>query len=216
MSSRERLEFKRKMFESKQARIYGTAVLKEEKESSGEKDPLRLAYMKDSSVMTHPVLDLGTAEHPEPERAEDTNVSFEKEKEAPVKMPKSKEGAPPKPLDPHKLLKADEKNVAEKQEEVEEVLKLKETIKHLVMEELQEAAKTYKGKSMRLGGGGRFAKMVDAIVRKGYSKKSAKAIAAKIGRDTYGKQKMAQWAAAGKKRKSKNKKIDELMLNIGE
>ncbi len=217
MSSRERLEFKRKMFESKQARIYGTAVLKEEKESSGEKDPLKLAYMKDSSVMTHPVLDLGTAEHPEPEKSKDTNVSFEKGKETPVKLPKSKKDAPPKTLDPHKLLKADEQNVAKKQEEVEEILKLKETIKYLVMEELQEArekAKTYKGKSMRLGGGGHFAKMVDALVRKGYSKKSAQAIAAKIGRDTYGKQKMAQWAVKGKKRKAKKDKIEELLLNI--
>jgi len=223
MSSRERLEYKRKMFEVKQSRIYGTSLLNEEKKEkkseSKEDKGLALAYMKDASVMTHPVLDLGTVEQPEPERAEDTNVSFEKKKEAPVKMPRSKEDAPPKPLDPQKLLKSDEKNVEEHQEEAEEVLKLKEVLVALIREELQEAkkkVKTYKGKSMRLGGGGRFAKMVDALVRKGYSKKSAKAIAAKIGRDTYGKQKMAQWAAAGKKRKGKKGKVEELMLNIGE
>jgi hypothetical protein len=221
MSSRERLEFKRKMFETKQARIYGKNLLNEAKKQSStegsKSDPLELAYMKDSSVMTHPILDLGTAENPEPGRAKDTNVSFEKKKEAPVRMPKSKEGAPPKPLDPEKLLKSDEANVEEHKKEVEEVLKLKEVLVALIREELQEAkkkVKTYKGKSMRLGGGGRFAKMVDALVRKGYSKKSAKSIAAKIGRDTYGKQKMAQWAAAGKKRKAKKEKVEELRLTF--
>ena len=47
--------------------------------------------------------------------------------------------------------------------------------------------KTYKGKSMKPGRGGQFAKMRDAIM-------------AKQGRKKYGAKKMAAWSAAGRKR----------------
>ncbi len=60
--------------------------------------------------------------------------------------------------------------------------------------------KNYKGKSMRLGGGGRFKKGEDALVKKGMPKKEAGAIMAKQGRAKYGKAKMASMAAAGKAR----------------
>lgn len=60
--------------------------------------------------------------------------------------------------------------------------------------------KTYKGKSTKPGGGGRFAKMVDSLKREGKSTKSAKAIAASIGRKKYGAEKMAKMAATGRKR----------------
>ena len=43
-------------------------------------------------------------------------------------------------------------------------------------------AKTYKGKSLRPGGGGKFARMVDAMKRKGVPTKNAKAMAAVMGR----------------------------------
>lgn len=62
------------------------------------------------------------------------------------------------------------------------------------------AAKTYKGKSLRPGGGGRFAKMTDALKRKGYGTKRAKAIAAAVGRKKYGAKKFASMAAAGRRR----------------
>jgi len=64
-------------------------------------------------------------------------------------------------------------------------------------------ASTYKGKSLRPGGGGRFARLVDRLRARGYSEKRARAIAATIGRRKYGSKQMAQWAAAGRKRRSR-------------
>jgi hypothetical protein len=63
--------------------------------------------------------------------------------------------------------------------------------------------KTYKGKSLKPGGGGQFAKMVDAIKKSGKSVKSAKAIAAAAGRKKYGKAKFQKMASTGKKRAKK-------------
>jgi hypothetical protein len=65
---------------------------------------------------------------------------------------------------------------------------------------------TYKGKSTRPGGGGAFAKMVDAMIAKGMSRSVAEAIAAKRGMQKYGKDKMMKFAAAGKKRAAKKRK----------
>lgn len=61
---------------------------------------------------------------------------------------------------------------------------------------------TYKGKSNKLGGGGRFKQVVDSLKKKGKSTKSAKAIAATIGRKKYGKKKMSTMASKAKVRKS--------------
>jgi hypothetical protein len=58
----------------------------------------------------------------------------------------------------------------------------------------------FKGKSNRLGGGGRFAQVV-AAMPKGMPLKEKKAIAAIQGRKKYGAKKMASMAAAGRKRK---------------
>jgi hypothetical protein len=55
------------------------------------------------------------------------------------------------------------------------------------------------GKSMEPGGGGRFAAMVAGLKKKGKSEGSAKAIAATIGRNKYGKKKFQEMAAKGKK-----------------
>ena len=83
---------------------------------------------------------------------------------------------------------------------------VRKAIRALVKEVLLEKkAKTYKGKSMRLGGGGRFAKLVDDFKKKGKSEKQAKALAAAIGRKKYGKEKMKKMATAGKKRAAKKK-----------
>jgi hypothetical protein len=60
--------------------------------------------------------------------------------------------------------------------------------------------KTYKGKSMKPGGGGRFAKLQDELVVEGKSKEAAGAIAASVGRKKYGAAKMAHWSSQGKKR----------------
>ncbi len=54
-------------------------------------------------------------------------------------------------------------------------------------------------KSMEPGGGGRFAAMVAGLKKKGKSEDSAKAIAATIGRNKYGKKKFQEMAAKGKK-----------------
>ena len=79
------------------------------------------------------------------------------------------------------------------------------TIRAMVRKVLLEKAKTYKGKSMRLGGGGRFAKLVDDLKKKGKSEKQAKALAAVIGHKKYGKEKIKKMATAGKKRAAKKK-----------
>lgn len=54
----------------------------------------------------------------------------------------------------------------------------------------------FEGKSMKLGGGGRFAKGKAEIMKKGLSAKSAGAIMASAGRKKYGASKMAKMAAA--------------------
>ena len=58
-------------------------------------------------------------------------------------------------------------------------------------------------KSMKLGMGGRFAK-VEAAAKASGAKNPA-AVAAAAGRAKYGAKKMAKWAAAGKKRAAKGK-----------
>lgn len=60
-------------------------------------------------------------------------------------------------------------------------------------------------KSMALGGGGRFRKLVNKLEKQGKSAESAKAIAASIGRKKYGDAKMQKMAAAGRKRAAKKK-----------
>jgi hypothetical protein len=67
-------------------------------------------------------------------------------------------------------------------------------------------AKTYKGKSLSPGGGGRFAKMTDALERKGMSEDRAKAIAAAASRKKYGAKKMASFAAKGRARAAAERK----------
>ncbi len=61
--------------------------------------------------------------------------------------------------------------------------------------------KTYKGKSTKPGGGGRFQKGVDDMMMTGMSEQSARKIMAKKGRKKYGAKKFQQMATAGKKRK---------------
>lgn len=58
--------------------------------------------------------------------------------------------------------------------------------------------KTFKGKSTKLGGGGRFA-MVEAAAKKSGASNPA-AVAASIGRKKYGAKKFASLAAKGKKK----------------
>jgi hypothetical protein len=45
---------------------------------------------------------------------------------------------------------------------------------------------TYKGKSLKPGGGGRFARLVDQLRARGMSEKRARAVAASVGRRKYG------------------------------
>jgi hypothetical protein len=59
-------------------------------------------------------------------------------------------------------------------------------------------------KSMKLGGGGRFAKLKASIAKKG-NVSNPGAVAAAIGRKKYGKAKMTKMAVAGKKRAAKGK-----------
>ena len=66
----------------------------------------------------------------------------------------------------------------------------------------KKAPKTYKGKSLKPGGGGQFARMVDALPDN-MPLSEKKAIAAKAGRRKYGSKKMAKFAIQGKKRANK-------------
>ena len=66
--------------------------------------------------------------------------------------------------------------------------------------------KTYKGKSTRPGGGGKFMMMTDALMRKGMTKAKAKAMAAAMGRKKYGAKKMSSMAAKGRKRAAAKRK----------
>ena len=59
-------------------------------------------------------------------------------------------------------------------------------------------------KSMRLGGGGRFAALEKSIAKRGGVKNPA-AVAASIGRKKYGAKKMAKMAATGRRRAQKGK-----------
>jgi hypothetical protein len=59
---------------------------------------------------------------------------------------------------------------------------------------------SYKGKSNKIGGGGRFSQLVDAMEGKGMSMKRAKAVAAAAGRKKYGKIRFQKMAAVGRKR----------------
>ena len=70
---------------------------------------------------------------------------------------------------------------------------------------VKKMPKTYKGKSTRKGGGGKFAMVTDAIMKKGLSKDSAQAIAAAAGRKKLGNKEMNKLAVAGRKRANKNK-----------
>ncbi len=74
-----------------------------------------------------------------------------------------------------------------------------------MMPGMAHMARTYKGKSLEPGGGGRFARFVDRLRARGYSAKSARAIAAKAGRKKYGGPQMARWAAAGRRRAAKSR-----------
>ena len=59
-------------------------------------------------------------------------------------------------------------------------------------------------KSMKVGGGGRFAKGKAALMKKGMSAKRAGGIMAAAGRKKYGKAKFQKMGAAGRKRASGN------------
>lgn len=56
----------------------------------------------------------------------------------------------------------------------------------------KEMPKTYKGKSTKLGSGGRFAKLANEV--------GSPALAAYIGQKKYGKEKISKMAAKGRKR----------------
>lgn len=55
-------------------------------------------------------------------------------------------------------------------------------------------------KKPKLGSGKRFSQLSSKIQKSGKSKKAADAIAASIGRKKYGKKKMSQMAAKGRKK----------------
>jgi hypothetical protein len=60
-------------------------------------------------------------------------------------------------------------------------------------------------KKPRLGSGKRFAALEGKVEKEGYSKESAKAIAASAGRKKYGAEKMGELASKGRERAAKKK-----------
>jgi hypothetical protein len=75
----------------------------------------------------------------------------------------------------------------------------KKVVKKTTIKVVKKTPKTYEGKPLKLGGGGRFEKLKDEIVSSGKSPKNASAIAASVGRKKYGVKKMATWSSQGKK-----------------
>ena len=57
---------------------------------------------------------------------------------------------------------------------------------------------SYKGKSNKLGGGGRFQQLADQLKKEGYTSNAAGAIAASVGRKKYGKKRYQKLASNGK------------------
>ncbi len=66
-------------------------------------------------------------------------------------------------------------------------------------------ARRRRGKSMRLGGGGRAARLKRKLARR-KGVRSPGALVGWIGRRKYGKRRMAKWSAAGRKRAAKRRK----------
>lgn len=66
---------------------------------------------------------------------------------------------------------------------------------------VKKMSKKFAGKSMKLGGGGRFAKLKSKLASKGV--KNPGAVASVVGRKKFGAKKMASMAKAGKKRAMK-------------
>lgn len=60
-------------------------------------------------------------------------------------------------------------------------------------------SKTYRGKSLRPGGGGRFARLEDVFNKQGDIENPGALVAA-IGRKKFGQAQMTKWSAAGRKR----------------
>lgn len=71
------------------------------------------------------------------------------------------------------------------------------------MAKARRMPRTYKGRSTELGGGGRF-QMVADQARKGGAR-DPEAVAAAVGRRKYGAKRMAEMAAAGRRRRAKKR-----------
>ena len=71
---------------------------------------------------------------------------------------------------------------------------------HTEAHEPQHEVASFHGKSMKPGGGGRFAKGVADLEKKGKSEDAAKGIMAAAGRAKYGKEKFQKMGEAGRKR----------------
>lgn len=69
---------------------------------------------------------------------------------------------------------------------------------------MAKVAVKFKNKSMKPGGGGRFAKLKSKLARKGV--RNPGAVAAAIGRKKYGKKKFQAMAVKGRKRAAKRQK----------
>lgn len=70
---------------------------------------------------------------------------------------------------------------------------------------MKKTPATYKGKSTKPGGGGKFQMVKDAIMKTGKSAEAAAAIAAAQGRKKYGKEKFQKMAETGRKRADKGR-----------
>lgn len=67
-------------------------------------------------------------------------------------------------------------------------------------EEMGKKYGYYKGKSLRPGGGGRFLRLVDTLTARGKTVAQARGIAAKVGRQKYGKKLFQYYGLLGKAR----------------
>lgn len=74
---------------------------------------------------------------------------------------------------------------------------------------VKKEPKTYRGKSTREGGGGKFAEIADKAAKEYGSKEAGERVAAAVGRRELGSKKMGELSAAGRARAARKRKRNE-------
>jgi hypothetical protein len=176
MSSRERLEYQKRLRNLILERSRQQSLLKESKKET-KSEELDLSRLDDESDLTKPIALLGDED--------DSMVS---------RLSTSK--------DAKEIDKKEQENLDKHDENVEDVLALKEVVRVLVREFLQE-----KKKRLKKGSGGKKDRVKDTLVKQGYDKEEAEESAESVVKKEKQKKKSLK---TDKKKKTK----DELRLTF--